>query len=125
MRNSEVTEVSVLGETESTSSDNDGLPEDFVAAVVPLADGELTFPAPFDLASSAALALNTDVGDIAQRLFEVTAARETEFEVIIRAKSASQPDLPAREVIDTTVSGTRLLITLLESLIAEIDPDTP
>lgn len=91
----------------------------FNRVIACLAAGELTFPPPFDFATSLALAANIDQGELAQQLFAVTAARDTHFSVQITACSPEQPDL-WREVIDTTVSGTRLLAVLLESLLDEL-----
>jgi hypothetical protein len=110
-----VTEV-VVRSTESTDSDEDDLAARFMAAVASLSEGELTFPSPFNLATSAALAANLDVGAIAERLFEVTALRDTGYRVAIYATA---PGVADREVIDTDVRSTRLLISLLDGLIDE------
>lgn len=83
-----------------------------------LADGELTFAPPFDLATSAALARNIDTGRIAQALFDATQTRDTAYRVTIAA--ISPDDELAREIIDTTVASTRLLVALLDGLMEEL-----
>lgn len=110
----------MLGDIESTAHDRDGLLALFAAAVSSLAEGELSFPPPFDLSSSVALADNIDVGVIAQRLFDVTAQRQTGFTVMISAYAVDHPEVPQREVIDTRVPDTRLLIALLEGFLEEL-----
>lgn len=100
--------------TESTDSgDLAGL---FASAISDLADGNLMFPAPFDLASSAALAANVDSGEIAEKLFAVTAQRDTGYRVVIYATA---PGVEDREVVNTTVTSTGLLLVLLDELIEE------
>lgn len=110
----------MLSDTESTA-DREGLKAQFQAAVAPLADGELTFQPPFDLASAAALADNIDSGRIAEMLFAVTALRDCGFTVHITAHSPAHPELPDRELINTTVPSSRLLIALLDGLLNELD----
>lgn len=95
----------------------------FNRVVSDLAGGNLTFPPPFDLATSLALAANIDVGELAHQLFAVTAARSTQFTVRIDACSAEQPEL-TRQVIDTVVDSTQLLAVLLEGLLEELDTHT-
>ncbi len=104
----------------SKKEDDRGLAADFAAAVSSLAEGGLTFDQPFDLPSSAALAANIDSGDGAQHLFDVTAARDCQYEVHISARLKDHPDVSAREVLNTSVPSTRLLISLLEDLIDEL-----
>ncbi len=87
-----------------------------------LTEGALTFPPPFDLSSSAALAANTDVGHIAHELFRVTAERDCAYEVLIRAVPHGDEQVGERGVLDTRVSSTRQLIVLLETLLDELDP---
>lgn len=89
--------------------------------VAAVADGELTFPPPFDLSTSAALASNIDRGWLAQKLADVTASRDCGYEVSITALTPGVPDPMRREIINTTVSSTRLLFTLLESLMDELE----
>lgn len=110
----------MVSNTESTDHHRDGLLADFAGAVSSLADGDLTFKAPFDLASSTALADNIDDGGIAQRLFEVTALRDCGYEVRIMARSLDHPDVDPREMINTSVRSTRMLISLLEGLLDEL-----
>lgn len=78
------------------------------------------FPPPFDLATSLALAANIDRGDLAERLFEVTAARDTQFEVAIYARCPDNPDM-RRQIVDTTVASTKLLTALLDMVLDELD----
>lgn len=94
----------------------DDLDARFNTVIATLAEGGLTFPAPYDLATSAALAVNVDVGAIALALFQVTAARDTGYRVEIYETA---PGVPEREVVNTTVDGTRLLIALLDGLAEE------
>lgn len=104
--------------SESTDSGkDDDLQEAFGRVIAKLSDGDLTFQAPFDLASSAALAANMDSGELAAALFRVTQSRETNYRVHI---AAVVPDLEPRDVVNTTVSGEGLLVALLEGLIDEI-----
>lgn len=102
--------------TDSTESDKDALKAGFAKAVGALADGDLTFTPPFDLATSAALAANIDTGAIAQQLFEVTAQRDTGYRVEIYAVA---PDVEDREILKTSVASTNLLIELLDGLLDE------
>lgn len=114
-----VTEVAVQRDTES-GSDSSGLHDQFMTVVAHLTRGALTFPAPFDLASSAALAKNDDTGALAARMFEATAARDCGYEVTITALTPDTDEL-RREIINTTVAGTALLFALLEGLMDELD----
>lgn len=110
----------MLSDTESTADERHDLLAKFAAAVVSLAEGELTFKPPFDLSSSAALADNIDTGVIAEKLFDVTALRDMAFTVSIHEHSLRHPELPGREVIDTRVDSARLLVALLEGFLDEI-----
>lgn len=101
---------------ESTDHGEHDLHQQFRKIMAALADGELTFRWPFDLATSAALAANIDHGQLAQDLFDVTAQRDTAYRVSIHAVA---PDVPDREVINTTVPSTAMLMHLLDGLIAE------
>jgi hypothetical protein len=112
--------VGVASDAESTGSDQ-GLDEAFMHTVADLAQGELTFPAPFDLASAAALRVNADDGELAERLFEATASRDCGYEVTIRVLTPEGSDPEQREIIDTTVSSTPLLIELLTGLLDELE----
>lgn len=114
----------MVGGQESTRDERDGLLGDFARAVSSLSRGELGFPAPFDYPSSAALADNIDTGSIAERLFDVTALRQSAYEVVIRARSPQHPELPAREVINTVVPSEQMLIVLLETLLDELHDRT-
>lgn len=107
--------------TESTDSEDD-LAALFTSVVTALAEGNLTFPPPFDLATSAALAANIDLGDVAEALFTVTAQRETGFRVTVHATA---PGVPDREVVNTTVAGSALLVALLDGLLDEYHPYQP
>lgn len=106
-------------DAERAGDDRAALRRRFGQVVADLADGGLTFPPPFDFATSLALAANIDAGELAQQLFAVTAARDTQFTVRIDACSAEQPGL-SRQVIDTTVDSTQLLAVLLEGLLEEL-----
>lgn len=110
----------MYSDTDSAADNRDGLLARFAAAVSSLADGQLTFAAPFDFSTSAALADNIDFGDTAERLFAVTAQRQSGYTVRIFTNSSAHPDLPEREVIDTRVPSDRLLIALLEGLLEEL-----
>ncbi len=105
--------------TESKGRDED-LAARFASAVASLAEGELTFGRPFDLASSAALADNIDSGPHAQGLFDVTALRDLVYDIEIRARSLDHPHVQPREVLRTQIGSTPLLISLLEDLIEEL-----
>lgn len=101
---------------ESRSDDRDGLLALFAQAVSSLAEGELTFPAPFDLSTSAALAANDDTGRLAEEVFKLAAARDCGYAVSIMSVSEGE----TREVINTRTSGTGTLIALLEGLLEEL-----
>lgn len=104
--------------TESTGSDDlDAL---FASAVAPLAEGNLTFPSPFDLAASAALAANDDHGRLAVELFKLLALRDVSYRVTVHATA---PGVPDREVVNTTVAGAATLVALLDGLLDEITTD--
>ncbi len=113
--------TSVPRDTESTHKDRDGTRR-FEEVVAALTEGALTFPAPFDLSSSAALAANTDAGRIAQELFRVTAARDVAYEVMITAVPLGDEQVGQREVLNTRAATKRQLIVLLETLLDELDP---
>lgn len=78
------------------------------------------FPPPFDLATSLALAANIDMGVLAERLFDVTAERDTQFQVAIYACSPEYPDI-RRQIVDTRVASSQLLTALLETVLDELD----
>lgn len=86
-----------------------------------VADGELTFPPPFDLASAAALQENIDLGELALQLFHATASRDTGYEVTIHALAPEGSEPLRREIINTTVASTSLLFALLEGLMDELE----
>lgn len=121
MRDSVNEGTPVPRDTESTHSDRDGV-QTFQDVISALAEGALTFPAPFDLPSSAALAANADTGVIAQELFRVTAARDCAYEVLIVAVPQGDEPVGERGVLDTKVTSKRQLINLLETLLEELDP---
>lgn len=106
---------------EESTGDSSRLYDQFMTIVAGLSQGDLIFPAPFDLATSAALAENTDVGIIAERLFAVSAARDCRYEVTIAALNRDGADPMRREILNTTVASTRLLFALLEALMDELD----
>lgn len=110
----------MVRDTESKGRDRNDLAARFASAVSSLADGDLTFGRPFDLASSTALADNIDSGQNAQRLFDVTALRDLIYDIQIRARSPEHPDVQPREVLCTEIGSTPLLISLLEDLIEEL-----
>lgn len=107
-------------DADSTPNDSDGLQERFTSIVTALTEGELTFPFPFDLATSAALGSNLDSGWLATRLAEATAARDSGYEISIRELTPGDPAGPRREIIGTSVSSTRQLFALLETLMDEL-----
>lgn len=107
-------------DAESTGNDR-VLSEDFLAAVADLAEGELTFPPPFDLATAAALGENMDKGELALKLFEATASRDTGYRVLIEALTPEGSQPMRREIINTTVPSTMLLFALLDGLLDEIE----
>lgn len=96
------------------------LEQPFVNAVAPLAEGNLTYPAPFDICTSAALAANIDTGDMAEKLFAVTALRQAGFHLTITAVAPGEPGLPEREIINTRTSSLHTLTVLLEDLLDEL-----
>lgn len=114
------------GDNEAGAGGKNDVVEEFLRIVSVLSDGELTMPSPFDLPASAALAANMDRGDIAERLFEVTAARECGFKVTISAVVPGDPAVPDREIVDTEVRTLRaltaLLMTTLDELHSRISP---
>lgn len=109
-----------MSEHAESTGRRDGLRGDFASAVSSLADGELVFPPPFDLPSAAALADNLDLGEIAERLFAVTAQRQMTYTVTITGRSPQHPEMPDRVLVDTTVPSENLLIVTLETLLDEL-----
>lgn len=101
---------------ESRSDDRDDLLALFAQAISSLSDGELTFPAPFDLSTSAALAANDDTGRLAEEVFKLAAQRDCGYAVEIVSLSGSE----TREVINTQTASTGTLIALLEGLLEEL-----
>jgi hypothetical protein len=111
----------VHSDADPSTDGTGGLIAAFMAAVAVLAEGELTFPAPFDLATSAALSDNVDEGLIAQRLFDVSVERECRYRVSIHELAPSdRPDAPSRALLDTTVQNSQLLLHLLDDLSSEL-----
>lgn len=109
------------GDPESISNDREKLAA-FLAAVTDLAEGALVFPPPFDLATSSALALNNDLGDLAEKLFEVSALRDCGFHVQITALAPGTDTQPLRrDVVNTTVGSVRLLLALLDDVAFEVE----
>lgn len=109
------------GDTGSKPSDR-GLEEQFLQIATDVAEGGLVMPAPFDLASAAALAVNSDSGDAAEGMFAVTAARESKYEV--RIIEIQDVDL-RRELVDTTCTGQGPLFQLLEDVMDELEARRP
>lgn len=103
-------------EQESTPSDST-LTEQFLSVVAAVADGGLLMPAPFDLASSAALAANSDTGPAAEGMFAVTARRNSRYEVRI---TEIQDDI-SRDLVNTTCTGRGPLFALLDTVMDEIE----
>lgn len=91
-----------------------------MATVADLAEGELTFPPPFDLASAVALGKNADRGELAENLFAATASRDCGYRVTISALTPEGDEPLQREIINTTVASTNLLMTLLDGLLDEL-----
>lgn len=104
------------GDTGSKPSDK-GLEEQFQRVAAAVADGGLVMPAPFDLASAAALAANSDTGDAAEGMFAVTATRESKYEVRI----VEIQDEDRRALVDTTCAGQGPLFQLLEDVMDELE----
>lgn len=121
-----VTEVVVASDTEPASWDRKGLHDQFMTIMADLSRGDLTFPPPFDLAASAALASNTDMGTLALRLFELVAARDCAYEVTVTALSTAGDTPPLRrEIINTSVASTSLLFQVLDGLMDELEARLP
>lgn len=96
------------------------LPDDFAAAVAALNGGELMFPAPFSLAASESLGLNTDAGDRAEGLFDgAVKTRELGFHLRVDQVLLGSPDGPRREVLDVVVHDVRQLVVLIGMLAQE------
>lgn len=106
-----------MRQTESTGPDDQEWERRFHQVTGSIVRGALVFPPPFDLATSAALAVNDETGDIAERLFEITAQKHSKFRVLITEIADGVDD---QEVINTTVTGQQLLITLLDEFINEL-----
>lgn len=115
-RNPWVTEVSVAKDADSKPSDED-LDQRFMTIAAGVADGGLVMPAPFDVASSAALAVNDEKGKTAEGLFDVTAARDSRFKVLIVEEQGAD----SRELLNTSCIGQGVLFQLLEDLIDELE----
>lgn len=104
-----------------------GLDDSLIQVVAVLADGNLVFPPPFDLRTSAALADNTDTGDAAEQLFTFCAPLvPVTYRVTITAVPAHHPETGEREIINTRVTTPAALKALLGGLVMEIaqHPDT-
>lgn len=106
-----------MRQTESTGPDDQEWEKRFHLVTGAIARGGLTFPPPFDLASAAALAVNDDTGDIAARLFDITAQKLSRYRVTVTELADGVDE---REVINTTVTGQPQLITLLDEFINEL-----
>lgn len=111
-----VTEVAVASDAESKPS-NEDLKEKFMKIAAGVAEGGLVMPAPFDIASSAALAANDDKGTTAEGLFEVTAARASRF--VVHVVETNGED--SRELLNTSCVGESLLFALLDDLMDELE----
>ncbi len=108
-------------DAEPASSDSGDLKKKFLEAVASVARGDLTFPAPFDLATSAALGSNLDEGMLAERLFEVTAVRDCRYEVTITALAPEGAEPMRREILNTVAPSSGVLTTLLDCLLEELE----
>lgn len=97
----------------------------FEETVAPLTEGNLLLPHPFDLASAAALARNTDKGDPAERMFEFDARRRPHFRVYVAASFPDEPDVGERVIADTTLHGVQPLEALLDQILEEIAAQQP
>jgi hypothetical protein len=106
----------VANEAESKPSGED-LEQEFMKVAAGVADGGLVMPAPFDVASSAALAANSEQGDIAGKLFDVTASRASRFAVHVVELQGQD----TRELLNTTCIGETVLFQLLEDLMDEME----
>jgi hypothetical protein len=104
------------GDAESKPSDKE-IAEQFFTVAAGVADGGLVMPAPFDVASSAALAVNDDRGDRADKLFDVTAARESKYEVRITEVQGED----SRDLINTTCIGQGPLFALLDDVMDDLE----
>lgn len=91
----------------------------FHRVVAPLAGGELLFPRPFDVLTSAALAANTTCGDDAEAEFaEAVAEGRRRFR--IRVDEIVPGSADGREIVDCEVEGVRITIAVLRSLICDL-----
>lgn len=96
--------------------------EHFARAVAALTQGQLSFPAPFDLVTSWALARNDDNGAAALEFF----ARDVNgfgrrFQIRIHELPPDdQPGVGEREIVDCIVTGTHVAAQLLAGAAAEI-----
>lgn len=97
------------------------LAQDFMMIAAGVADGGLVMPAPFDVAASAALAANSDKGEMAGKLFDVTANRASRFEVRITEIQGED----SRDLLNTVCANESLLFGLLDDLMAELEARRP
>ncbi len=110
-----------MSDAHPDQGDGPALGEDFASVVGSLNGGELMFPAPFDLASSAALGLNSDDGDRALGLFDGTAStRRLGFRLRVDQVVLDHPDGPGREVIDIVVTDVHQAKALIGMLAQEV-----
>lgn len=97
---------------------------DFVRVVGALTDGALTFDAPFDLASSVALAHNTRQGPDAMTHFDLNRDGVCYDILIVEKPTDSNSGIQPREIINCTVANRYAAAALLGSLAEEFIDDT-
>lgn len=98
-------------------------PDRFARTVGTLTEGALRFPAPFDLAASAALADNPLTGTTAERLFEAVRAHlSRRFHIQVHEVIGDAPEPWRREVVDC-VCDPAVAVALLLTVAAELHPD--
>lgn len=107
---------------EHTDTGDRQFPESFARAVAPLTQGELTFPPPFDLVTSWALARNAETGETAMELFarDVDGSARRFCIRIHELPPDDRPGVDGREIVDCVVTGERAAAQLLAGLAAEI-----
>lgn len=96
--------------------------EQFSDAIASLTQGELTFPPPYDLVTSWALARNGNTGEAALESFarDVNSSSRR-FRIRIHALPPDdQPQISDREIIDVIVTGPRVAAQLLSGLAVDM-----
>lgn len=99
-----------------------GIQANFARAVAPLAEGELTLPAPFDLVTSWALARNSETGQAALELFaRGVDGSDRRFQIRIHELPPDDDcGVAEREIVDCIVTGSRTAAHLLAGVADEI-----